>query len=142
MLTMAAPVGAGGTPPAVTDGGDGADIGTQISAWAWLRAVCKAVHGAPERGILGTGQRSPARIWCGQWRIGRWGAGGTASAAAGSAADQPHVRFFVVVAGGPGEVVELADLLGGQLGAVGGGVLLDPGDPLGAGYRGDVVALG
>ena len=34
------------------------------------------------------------------------------------------------------------DLLGAQLDAVGGGVLLDAGDPLGAGDRGDVVALG
>ena len=36
----------------------------------------------------------------------------------------------------------LADLFGGQLDGVGGGVLLHPGDPLGAGDRGDVVALG
>src|SRR5438270_10823009 len=42
----------------------------------------------------------------------------------------------------PGEVVELADLPGGQLDAIGGGVLLNAGDPLGAGDRGDVVALG
>jgi len=39
----------------------------------------------------------------------------------------------VTVAGGRREVVEPADLLGGQLVVVGGGVLLDPGDPLGAG---------
>jgi hypothetical protein len=48
----------------------------------------------------------------------------------------------VVAAGGRGEVVEFADLLCGQFDAVGGGVLLDPGDPSGAGDRGDVVALG
>ena len=41
-----------------------------------------------------------------------------------------------------GEVVELVDLLGGQLDAVGGDVLLDPGDAPGAGDGGDVVALG
>src|SRR5206468_3815239 len=70
-------------------------------------------------------------------------AGGTASGSqAGLAAEQPHVCFFVVVAGGRGEVVELADLLCGQLDAVGGGVLLHPGGPFGAGDRGDVVALG
>jgi hypothetical protein len=34
----------------------------------------------------------------------------------------------VVVAGGRGEVVELVELLGGQPDAVGGEVLLDPGD--------------
>jgi hypothetical protein len=39
----------------------------------------------------------------------------------------------VVVAGCWGEVVELVDLLGGQLDAIGGDVLLDPGDALGAG---------
>jgi len=40
-----------------------------------------------------------------------------------------------------GEVVEPFDLRGAQLDAVGGGVLLDAGDPLGAGDRGNVVAL-
>jgi hypothetical protein len=48
----------------------------------------------------------------------------------------------VVIADGWGEVVELVDLLGGQLDAIGGNVLLDPGDALGAGDGGDVVALG
>jgi hypothetical protein len=48
----------------------------------------------------------------------------------------------VVIAGCWGEVVELVDLLGGQLDAVGGDVLLDPGDALGAGDGSDVVALG
>jgi hypothetical protein len=68
--------------------------------------------------------------------------GVSTSAAAGLAPEQRHVRFLVMVAGGRGEVVELADLLCGQLDAIGGGVLLDSGDPLGAGDRGDVVALG
>jgi hypothetical protein len=47
----------------------------------------------------------------------------------------------VALAGGRGDVVEPLDLLGAQLDAVGGGVLLDAGDALGAGDRGDVVAL-
>ena len=38
------------------------------------------------------------------------------------------------------EVVQPFDLLGAQLDAVGGGVLLDAGDPLGARDRGDIVA--
>lgn len=56
-----------------------------------------------------------------------------------SAAEQPRARLVVVVARGRGEVVEL---LSAQFDAVRGGVLLDTGDPLGAGDRGDVVALG
>jgi hypothetical protein len=40
-----------------------------------------------------------------------------------------------------GEVVEPLDLFHAQLDTVGCGVLLDAGDPLGAGDRGDVVAL-
>jgi len=47
----------------------------------------------------------------------------------------------VPFAGGRGEVVQPFDLRGAQLDAVGGGVLLDPSDPLGAGDRSDVVAL-
>ena len=47
----------------------------------------------------------------------------------------------MALAGGRREVVQPFDLLGAQLDAVGGGVLLDAGDPLGAGDRGDVVAL-
>src|SRR5207247_2908963 len=43
--------------------------------------------------------------------------------------------------GGRREVVQPFDLLGAQLDAVGGGVLLDPGNPLGAGNRSDVIAL-
>ena len=44
--------------------------------------------------------------------------------------------------GSRGEVVQSFDLLGAELDAVGGGVLLDAGDSLCAGDRGDVVALG
>jgi hypothetical protein len=43
--------------------------------------------------------------------------------------------------GGRSEVVQPFDLLGAQLEAVGGCVFLDAGNPLGAGNRGDVVAL-
>ena len=58
-----------------------------------------------------------------------------------SAVDDGHLRLFVALAGGRGEVVQPFDLLGAQLDAVGGGVLLDAGNALGAGDRGDVVAL-
>ncbi len=61
---------------------------------------------------------------------------------AGSVVDGGHVVFVVAFAGGRGEVVEPFDLFGAQLDAIGGGVLLDAGHPLGAGDRGDVVALG
>ena len=44
-------------------------------------------------------------------------------------------------AGGRSELVQPLDLLGAQLEVGGGGVLLDAGDTLGAGDRGDVVAL-
>jgi hypothetical protein len=44
-------------------------------------------------------------------------------------------RLFVALAGGRGEIVEPIDLLCAQLDAVGGGVLLDPRDALGAGDR-------
>ena len=47
----------------------------------------------------------------------------------------------MALASGRREVVQPFDLLGAELDAVGGGVLLDAGDPLGAGDRGDVVAL-
>ena len=53
-----------------------------------------------------------------------------------------HVRLFVTLASGRGEVVESLDLLWAQLDTVGCRVLLDAGDPLGAGDRGNVVALG
>ena len=58
-----------------------------------------------------------------------------------SAVDDGHVPFVVALAGGGREVVQPFDLLGAQFDAVGGGVLLDAGDALGAGNRGDVVAL-
>jgi hypothetical protein len=58
-----------------------------------------------------------------------------------SAVDGGHLRFFVALPGGRGEVVQPFELLGAQLERVGGGVLLDAGDALGAGDRGDVVAL-
>ena len=38
-------------------------------------------------------------------------------------------------------MVQPLDLVGAQLEAVGSGVLLDAGDPLGTGNRGDVIAL-
>jgi hypothetical protein len=60
---------------------------------------------------------------------------------AGSPLRQPHLLLVVVGADGWGVVVELVDLLGAQLDAIGGDVLLDPGDPLGARDRNDVVAL-
>jgi hypothetical protein len=58
-----------------------------------------------------------------------------------SAVDGGHLCFFVALAGGRGEVVQPFDLLGAQLDLVGGRVLLDARDALGAGNRGDVVAL-
>ena len=58
-----------------------------------------------------------------------------------SAVDGGHVVFVVAFAGGRSEVVEPFDLFGAQLDAIGGGVLLDAGHPLGAGDRGDVVTL-
>ena len=59
----------------------------------------------------------------------------------GSAVDGGHVSFVVAFAGGWREVVEPFDVIGAQHDAVCGCVLLDSGDPLGAGDRGDVVAL-
>jgi hypothetical protein len=47
----------------------------------------------------------------------------------------------VTLARGRREVVQPFDLLGAQLDAVGGGVFLDAGDPLGAGDRSNVLAL-
>src|SRR5947199_5029164 len=58
-----------------------------------------------------------------------------------SAFDRRHVPCIVALAGGGREVVQPFDLRGAQLDAVGGRVFLDAGDPLGAGDRGDVVAL-
>src|SRR5467141_1459597 len=58
-----------------------------------------------------------------------------------SAVDYGHVPFVMALTGGRREVVQPFDLLGAQLDAVGGGVLLDAGNPLGAGNRSDVVTL-
>ncbi len=58
-----------------------------------------------------------------------------------SAVDDGHVPFVMALTSGRREVVQPFDLLGAQRDAVGGGVLLDAGDPLGTGNRGDVVAL-
>src|SRR5438270_4989831 len=65
----------------------------------------------------------------------------TPTHAACSAVDDGHISFVVALAGGPREVAQPFDLLGAQLDAVGRDVLLDAGDPLGAGNRGDVPAL-
>jgi hypothetical protein len=59
-----------------------------------------------------------------------------------SAVDGGHVRFVVALAGGRGQVAQPLELVVAQFDAVGGGVLLDAGDPAGAGDGGDVVALG
>ena len=56
--------------------------------------------------------------------------------------DPGHVGLGVPLAGGWGEGVQPCELSGGELDAVGGGVLLDAGDASRAGNRGDVVALG
>src|SRR2546430_16753294 len=58
-----------------------------------------------------------------------------------SAFDPRHVPCVVALAGGGREVVQPFDLRGAQLDAVGGGVFLDAGDPLGPGDRVDAVAL-
>ena len=49
-----------------------------------------------------------------------------------SAVDDGHVPFVVALAGGRHEVVQPFDLVGAQLDAFGGGVLLDAGNSLGA----------
>src|SRR5215203_7271868 len=59
-----------------------------------------------------------------------------------SVVDRGHVGFGVPLAGGWREGVQPRELSGGELEAVGGGVLLDAVDAPGAGNRGDVVALG
>jgi hypothetical protein len=59
-----------------------------------------------------------------------------------SAVDGGHARFVVALAGGRRQVAEPLELVAAQFDAVGGGVLLDAGDPPGTGDRGDVVALG
>jgi hypothetical protein len=69
------------------------------------------------------------------------GVGGVAPRHDVSAVDGGHVRLVVALAGGRGEIVEPLDLFRAQLDAVGSGVLLDARDALGAGDRGDVIAL-
>src|SRR6266568_1239347 len=59
-----------------------------------------------------------------------------------STVDDGHVSLLVALACSRSEVVEPLDLLRAQLDTVGCGVLLDARDALGAGDRGDVVALG
>jgi hypothetical protein len=58
-----------------------------------------------------------------------------------SAVDGGHVRLVVARAAGGGEVVQPSELVGAELDSVRRRVLLDPGDPLRAGDRGDIVAL-
>src|SRR5258708_39145881 len=58
-----------------------------------------------------------------------------------SAVDDGPARFVVAVASGRREVVQPFDLVGAQLDAVGGCVLLDACDPLGTGNRCDVISL-
>src|SRR5882762_7082100 len=53
-----------------------------------------------------------------------------------SAVDYGHVPFVMALTGGRREVVQPFDLLGAQLDTVGRGILLDAGNPLGAGNRG------
>src|SRR5437763_16997544 len=65
----------------------------------------------------------------------------TRSTAFTSTVDSRHARLFVALAGCRGEVVEACDLLDAQLDSVGCRVILDAGNPLGAGDRGDVVGL-
>ena len=48
----------------------------------------------------------------------------------------------MALTGGRGKIVEPCDVLDAELDMVGGRVLLDAGDALGTGDRGDVVALG
>ena len=57
-----------------------------------------------------------------------------------SAVDDGHVSFVVALASGRREVVQPFDLLSAQHDAVGGGVLLDAGDPFGSRNRCDVIA--
>ena len=58
-----------------------------------------------------------------------------------SAVDDSHISFVMALACGRCDVIQPCDLRGAQLDAIGGGVLLDAGNPLGAGNRSDVVAL-
>src|SRR6266849_5190718 len=91
--------------------------------------------------------RRVQRCTSGAMRRLRWatqsnhGASRAIASLAQSAVDNCHVRLAVAFAGGRREVVQPLDLLSAQLELVGGGVLLDARDPLGAGNRRDVVAL-
>src|ERR1043165_1295441 len=58
-----------------------------------------------------------------------------------SAVDDGHVVFVVALARGRRKVVQPFDLRSTQLDVVSGSVLLDAGDPFGAGNRGNVVTL-
>jgi hypothetical protein len=58
-----------------------------------------------------------------------------------SAVDGGHVPCVGTFAGSRGEVVQPFDLLGAELDAIGGSVLLDARDSPAAGNRGDVVTL-
>jgi hypothetical protein len=93
-----------------------------------------------------TASTSPARECVAAGRVaGRWGRccpGTVGRCRFGSAVDGGHVRFVVAFTGGRSQVAEPFELAVGELDDVGGGVLLDAGDPPGAGDRGDVVALG
>jgi hypothetical protein len=55
--------------------------------------------------------------------------------------DDGHISLIVARTRSRREIVQPFDLLGAQLYAVGGGVLLNAGDPLGTGDRSDVVPL-
>src|SRR5712691_1195079 len=70
-----------------------------------------------------------------------WVPGSGRSKRVWSAVDDGHVSLLMAFARSRGEVVEPLDLLRAQLDSVGCGVLFDAGDALGAGDRGDVVAL-
>src|SRR6266545_2097947 len=65
----------------------------------------------------------------------------TRSTAFRSVVDDGHARLLVALANGRSEVVQPCDLLDVQLDTVGCSVLLDAGNPLRAGDRGDIVAL-
>jgi hypothetical protein len=58
------------------------------------------------------------------------------------AVQRANLRFVMVAAGRRGDVGELVELFGGQLDAVGGGVLIELGHALGGRNRDEVVALG
>ena len=59
-----------------------------------------------------------------------------------SAVEQANLRFIVVLTSRWRDLVELGELLSGQLNTVSGDILLKAGHVLGAGDRGDAAALG